>query len=69
MSSEEAAMAIVNAMNGEAFCQDPELGLSEEQVAGCQGFIEAFMPPALSAYFETDDPSAAYVCGKYYGIC
>ena len=65
-------MAIVNAMNGEAFCQDPELGLSEEQVAGCQGFIEAFMPPALKAYFDTDDAShesAELVCANIYGIC
>ena len=42
-------------LSGPGFCQDPSLGLSEEQVAGCQGFIKAFMPAAMKTLF-VDNP-------------
>ena len=54
---------------GEAFCQNPELGLSEEQVAGCQSFVEAFMPPALQSLFGFLEANVEGACTTVYEIC
>ena len=54
----------------EAFCGNPDLGLSEEQVAGCQNFISAFMPPALQSLFGFLQNNVAEACTVVYdGIC
>ena len=68
MNSEEAANSIVNDMKGEAFCQDPGLVLSEEEVAGCQSFTEIFTPLALPVLFSGGDDEGGveatvdYIC-------
>ena len=69
MASEMAASDIVNALKGPTFCQDPSLGLSEEQVTGCQGFIEAFMPAALKTLFVDDAPSGEEICQEFFDQC
>lgn len=54
---------------GEGFCADPELGLNEEQLSGCQTFIAAFMPPALQTVFGFLDENAALACNTVYHQC
>ena len=69
LTSEEAINAIVMGLSGPGFCQDPSLGLSEEQVAGCQGFIKAFMPAAMKTLFVDNPPSAESICDRYFDQC
>ena len=69
MASEKAAMNIVAALKGPTFCQDPSLGLNEEQVTGCQGFVEAFMPLALQTLFVDDAPDAEEICIEFFNQC
>ena len=69
MASEKSAMDITTQLKGPIFCQDPSLGLSEEQVAGCQTFVEAFMPVALKSFFVDDEPSAEEICQVYFDQC
>ena len=69
MASEKSAIDITTQLKGPIFCQDPGLGLSEEQVAGCQSFVEAFMPVALKSFFVDDEPSSEEICQVYFDQC
>lgn len=68
-SSDEAAVGVVEGLSGEAFCQSPDLGLTEEQVNGCQGFVSAFMPPALPVVFGPLAENGKTACNAVFGVC
>ena len=66
LTSDQASEAVVVGLRGQAFCQDPALGLSEEQVIGCQDFISAFMPAALQTFFRKMDENSDKICANLY---
>ena len=69
MSSDQGAVDSVNYLNGPALCQDPALNLGAGQVAMCQEFLAAFLPPALKVYFDVSESSAGNICKYTYDVC
>ena len=67
MASETASKAIIENLNGEEFCQDPEMNLDENQIEVCQEYITAFMPPALGVLFG--NLNEVDICYSVFNIC
>merc|ERR1719479_484585 len=67
----ETATKIVDALNGEAFCQNPDNGfITDDQIAGCQASITEFMPVALNVLFSgLDDTDARGLCYFFFDLC
>ena len=57
-------------LEGEGFCMSPSLGLTEEQVQGCQGIIKLFMPAAFKKMSGEIKVFSDRICNSWYdGIC
>ena len=69
LANDAAAAALVQALSGPLFCQDPNLGLNEEQMAGCASYVEAFLPTALRVLFKDAPPPAEELCNFYFNQC
>ena len=68
--SMEGVNAIIEALSGEAFCMNAEIGLDEEQQMACVDIIVQFMPPALQVLSGYGMATAEGACKDYYdGIC
>ena len=67
MVSETASNAIIENLNGEDFCQDPEMNLDENQIEVCQEYISAFMPQALGVLFG--NLNEVDICNSVFNIC
>ena len=70
MTSEAAAVDLVNDLSGPYFCQSAELALDESQIEECQVYIEEFLPKALQLLFYLpSEEDASATCKLYYGLC
>ena len=69
MAQEKQADDIVFGLSSFPFCEDPNLGLNEEQVEACKSFIAAFMPAALKTLFVDFPPTPEGLCQHYFGQC
>ena len=69
MAREKQAEDIVFGLSSYPFCEDPNLGLSEEQVAACKSFIAVFMPAALKTLFVDFPPTPEGICQHYFDQC
>ena len=56
----------ITALEGEAFCKNPELGLTEEQIAGCDAYIKAFIGAAMAALGQGIAGEADYICRNWF---
>ena len=54
----------------EAYCEDPALGLNENQIEHCQDGIKGFLGPAFRALDAAYVAQAQSICHYWYdGIC
>ena len=58
-------------LQGKAFCQDPGLGLSGDDIKTCQDYIANYIPKIMKHLFNgmTDREEAEMICEKLYHIC
>ena len=66
--SPELAVAIVNMLKGEGFCEDPSMAFTDDQIIECHENIGNFMPPAMKALFSRSDPRQL-CCFHFDGLC
>ena len=66
--SPELAVAIVNMLKGEGFCEDPSMAFTDDQIIECHENIGNFMPPAMKALFSRSDPRQL-CCFYFDGLC
>ena len=66
--SPELAVAIVNMLKGEGFCEDPTMAFTDDQIIECHENIGNFMPPAMKALFSRSDPRQL-CCFHFDGLC
>ena len=69
MTSDIASNGMVNYLSGKIFCEDPQLGFSEEQINACQSYVSGFIPTALKSLFSGRSFPAEDVCADLYFIC
>ena len=51
-----------NHLEGQAFCKNPELGFTEEQILECDGNVKQFIGPAFFALGEALTHGAPQIC-------
>ena len=69
-SPEYGVPGMVEALRGEAFCQNPALDLAEEQVGVCQEIVGNFMPPAMFAITNAWVELSREICRDWFdGVC
>ena len=64
----EAGAGIVATLQGPAFCQNPDLGLSGEELANCQNAMATADQPFALVYKKVGE-LAEEVCTELYQIC
>ena len=70
MTSEAAALDLVNDLSGPYFCQNPDLDLNESQIGQCQAYLKDFLPKALKIlFFIPSEEDASSTCKYYYDLC
>ena len=70
MTSEAAAVDLVNDLSGPHFCQSPDLALDESQVQQCQVYLKDFLPKALKLlFFLPSEEDASFACNLYFDLC
>ena len=70
MTSEAAALDLVNDLSGPYFCQSPDLDLNESQIGQCQAYLRDFLPKALKIlFFIPSEEDASSTCKYYYDLC
>ena len=60
---------IVEALEGEVFCESPLLSLDAEQLAICHLAITQFMPPAIKAIMGELEYGSGTVCKHFFNVC
>ena len=72
--SQETGMAIQEALQGPAFCEDEDLGLSDEEMIACKQFTDG-IGGAFGLIFNYVGKQAYQICqnrylhGSGYGVC
>ena len=66
--SNDASMAIQDTLQGPAFCEAEDLGLTEDQVATCKTYTEGIGNAFGFIFFKIGE-HAADVCRDLYQIC
>ena len=66
--SPEAGAGIVATLQGPAFCQNPDLGLSGEELANCQTAMATADQPFALVYSKVGE-LAKDICTELYQIC
>ena len=66
--SEGAGVAIVETLQGPAFCQAEDLALNEDQVKACQGYVSR-ADLAFGLVFQAVGDLAREICVELYQIC
>ena len=69
IASDEASKEVIEMLSGKMFCQDPEMGLKDEEVKVCQQYITVFMPSALKLIFDYFAMNGQAVCHGVFHIC
>ena len=66
--SQDAGMAIQEILQGPAFCEAEDLGLSEEDVATCKTFTDGIGGAFGLIFYHVGD-LAQEICTRLYQIC
>ena len=69
IGSDEASKVVIEMLSGKMFCQDPEMGLKDEDVKLCQQYIAAFMPTSLKLIFDYFAMNGQVVCHGVFHNC
>ena len=69
IGSDEASKVVIEMLSGKMFCQDPEMGLKDEDVKLCQQYITAFMPTSLKLIFDYFAMNGQVVCHGVFHNC
>ena len=68
--SEHGIHHVIRHLEGEAFCENPELGLDHHQQHDCHHKIEHFMPQALHVVGHALHENSGHICRDWFhGIC
>ena len=62
----DAVQRWITALEGEAFCRNPEFGLTEEQIYNCEGYIILFVGPAMAALGQGIAGAADDICRNWF---
>merc|ERR1711988_584724 len=66
----QVAGYIVEGLQGEDFCTDPDNGFPEDQIEQCAENMATFMPPALQEIGISIGANDVAICNAFYeGIC
>ena len=69
-ADETVAGYIIEGLQGEDFCANPDNAFPEDQIQQCAENIKMFMPPALSLIGDTVVLYDNEICNEWYdGIC
>lgn len=66
--SDQAGQNIVSVLQGPAFCQDPDLALTPDQVTKCQMYVKP-VDAAFGVVFKMVGDQAKDFCADVYQIC
>ena len=68
LNSQSVPNYVTGLLKGVAFCKDPGMEFTEEQITECQNTVAQFIPLAMTALFSHSD--ARYMCCLYFdGLC
>ena len=56
----------ITTLEGEAFCKNPELGFTEEQIYECDAAIKEFVGPAMAALGQGIAGAADEICRDWF---
>merc|ERR1712241_1088178 len=68
---DDAASEAVTMLQGKAFCQDPGMGLSGDDLKMCQDYIANYIPKILKHMFNgfEKEKRAEMVCKDLFKVC
>jgi len=71
LTSDDAANEAVTMLQGKAFCQDPGMGLSGDDLKMCQDYIANYIPKILKHMFNgfEKEKRAEMVCKDLFKVC
>lgn len=72
LTSEQETEHAAQLLKSEAFCNNPQLGLINEQIEACMTFVDTFIieSAALQELFNVFDVNASNACHDLFeGIC
>merc|ERR1711915_791002 len=71
LTSDDAANEAVTMLQGKAFCQDPGMGLSGDDLKMCQDYIANYIPKILKHMFNgfEKEKRAEMVCKGLFKVC
>ena len=67
--SDDAADAAVTMIQGKAFCKDPEIGLSGDDIEQCQDYVANYIPKVMKHMFNGMGDHAEYICHHEWEVC
>ena len=68
LNSQSVTIYVVGLLQGAAFCEDPNMAFTEEQIIECHNNVAQFMPLAMKALFSHSDPRQL-CCFYFDGLC
>merc|ERR1712088_40696 len=71
LTSDDAANEAVTLLQGKAFCQDPGMGLSGDDLKMCEDYIANYIPKILKHMFNgfEKEKRAEMVCKDLFKVC
>ena len=64
-----AAQGITEGLSGPAFCQNPDYGFNDEQLAVCLSYVENAAPQGFQFIFRAIAQYHVEFCTELYGVC
>ena len=68
-NSEAAAVGITDGLSGPGFCESPDFGFNDEQLAVCKTFVEAAAAAGFQLVFRAVAQYNVEFCTELYGVC
>ena len=68
-NSAEAAQGIADGLSGPGFCESPDLGLDEEQLAVCKNYVQTAGPLGFQFIFRAVAQYNLEFYTELYGVC
>ena len=56
-------------IQGKAFCKDPEIGLSGDDIEQCQNYVANYIPKVMKHMFNGMGDHAEYICHHEWDLC
>ena len=68
--SDDATNAAVDMLQGKAFCQDPGMGLSGDDIKTCEMYIGKYIPPIMKNLFGALNapPVMKVICAEMFHL-